>query len=119
VDIDVGQDSALLPILSTLYLLLIFHIFEKKAKNLKIPVSFLSFVDNGIFLSQDKSFKKTNSYLFCSYNVISSLLDQFGLVIEYKKSEIFYFSRSHEIFNPYLLYLGCLGDLILCPKETW
>ena len=35
INISVGQGSALSPILSTLYLLLIFHVFEKKIKNPK------------------------------------------------------------------------------------
>jgi len=46
------------PILFTLYLSPIFHIFEKKTKNLKITVSFLSFIDDGLFISQEKSFEK-------------------------------------------------------------
>ena len=46
VNIRVGQESALSPILSVLYLSSLFHIFEKNTKNLKIPVSLLLFVDN-------------------------------------------------------------------------
>ena len=108
----------MLPILSTLYLSPIFHIFGKRAKSLKIPVLFLSFVDDGPFISQ-KKFEKMNSYLFCSYNVISFLLKQFGLIIEYGKSEIFHFSRSYGLFNPSLLDLSYLRGLILHLKETW
>jgi len=106
-------------ILSALYLSPIFCIFEKIAKNLKLPVSFLSFVDDGLFISQEKSFEKMNSYLFCSYNISSFLLKQFGLIIEYGKSEIFYFSRSHGLFNPSLLDLSYLRGPILHLKETW
>jgi len=51
VNIGVGQGFTLSSILSALYLSLIFHIFKKRAKNLKIPVLFLSFVDNGLFIS--------------------------------------------------------------------
>jgi len=51
VDIGVGQGSALSLVLLALYLSLIFHIFKKRVKNLKIPVSFISFVDNGLFVS--------------------------------------------------------------------
>jgi len=46
VDVDVEQGSALSPILSALYILLIFYIFEKISKNIKIPVSFFFFVNN-------------------------------------------------------------------------
>ena len=41
VDIGIEQGSALSSILLALYLSSIFHIFEKRAKNLKIPVSFI------------------------------------------------------------------------------
>ena len=48
-------------ILSTMYIALLFHIFEKRTKNLSISifVSFLSFVDNGFFVFQEKSYKKS------------------------------------------------------------
>jgi len=77
VDIGVGQDFALSPILSALYISLIFHIFEKRSKNLNIPVSFLFFIDDRLLVSQEKSFEKTNAFLFCSYDIILSLLNQF------------------------------------------
>jgi len=118
VNVGVEQGSVLSPILSALYLLPIFHIFEKRAKNLKIPVLFLLFIDNSLFISQGKSFEKTNLYLFCSYNVISSLFEQFGLVIKHEKLEIFHFSRSYSLFISPSLDLSCLGDLILYLKET-
>ena len=51
VNIGVGQDSALLPISSALYLSSVFHILKKTLKNLKIPISIISFVDNGLFIS--------------------------------------------------------------------
>ena len=40
-------------ILSIIYIALLFYIFEKRTKNLSISisVSFLSFVDNGFFIS--------------------------------------------------------------------
>ena len=52
-DVGVGQGSALLPILSALYITLIFNILEKRTKNLSIsiPISILSFVDNGFLIS--------------------------------------------------------------------
>jgi len=46
-----SQGSALSPILSALYLALILYILEKWLKNLKIPVSILSFVDNGLLIT--------------------------------------------------------------------
>jgi len=88
--------------------------FEKRAK---ISVSFLSFVDNGLFISQGKLLEKTNSHSFCSYNIIFFLLEQFILIIEHGKTKVFYFSRLHGIFNPLSLDLSCLGDPILCSKD--
>jgi len=50
VNIEVGQESALSPILSALYLSPVFHSFENRLKILKIPISIISFVDNGLYL---------------------------------------------------------------------
>ena len=51
VNVRVGQGSALSPILSSLYLSLFLYILEKRLKILKIPVSILSFVDNGLIIT--------------------------------------------------------------------
>ena len=51
VNVGVGQGSALSPILSALYLSLFFYILEKYLKNLNIPISIISFVDDGLFIS--------------------------------------------------------------------
>jgi len=58
-----------------LYIVLIFHIFEKRIQNIlpSIPISFLSFVNNNLFISQEKNFKKLNAIIFYSYNIISAL----------------------------------------------
>jgi len=119
INVGVEQGSALSLILSTFYLLPIFHIFEKTAKNLKIPVLFLLFVDDGLFISQEKSLEKTNSHLFCNYNVILSLLEQFGLVIKYGKFKVFHFSKLHRLFNLLSLDLSYFRGFILQPKNTW
>jgi len=113
VNVGVGQGSVLLPILSTLYLSPFLYILENRFKNLNIPISILSFVDNGLFIVQNKSFIISNSHLFCSYNILSKLLDSFGLAIEHSKTEIFHFSRSQGVFNPLPLDLSLLGGPIL------
>ena len=118
----VGQGSALSPILSALYMLPFLYILENWLKNLKIPISFLLFVDDGLLVTQSKSFHISNSHLFCSYNIASKLLLDFGLVVEYSKTEIFHFSRSIGSFNPPSspsLNILPIRDPILCPKETW
>ena len=55
-NMDIGQESALLPILLAIFIILIFHIFEKRIKNINIPIFFLLFVDDSLFISQEKSF---------------------------------------------------------------
>ena len=117
VNVGVGQDSALSSILSTLYLSPLLYILENRFKNLNMPISILSFVDNGLFIVQDKSFFTSNSHLFCSYNILSRLLDSFGLVIEHSKTEVFHFSRAQGVFNPPPLNLSILGGPILQPKD--
>jgi len=112
IDIGVRQGSAL-------YILLIFYIFEKQSKNLNIPVSFLFFINNILLVLQEKSFEKSNTFLFYSYNIISFLINQFRLVIEHGKSEIFYFFRFHRLFNPPSLNLFPLRRPTLYLKDSW
>ena len=119
VNVGVGQRSALFPILSALYLSPVFYSFENHLKILKIPIFIISFVDDGLFISQNKSISHSNTNLFCSYNVISSLLTKCGLVVEHGKTNIFYFSRSHRAFNPSPLNSSALEGPILLPKNTW
>jgi len=119
VNIGIGQGSALSPILSALYLSLFLYILEKRLKNLKIPISTLLFVDDGLIITQNKSLNTSNFHIFCSYNVLSKLLDSFGLVIKHTKTEIFHFNRSHGIFNPPPLDLTPIRGPILHPKNTW
>ena len=119
VNIGVEQGSALSPILLALYLALFLHILEKHLKILKIPISILSFVDDRLIIAQNNSIPISNSQLFYSYNVLSNLLTDFGLVIEHGKTEIFYFTRSHGEFNPPSLDLSPLGGPVLHPKDFW
>ena len=114
----VSQGSTLSPILSALYLFSLLYILEKYLKNLNISVSLISFVDDSLIISQSKSIDILNSQLFCSYNVLFRLLIKFGLNIEYLKTEMFHFNRSHETFNPPPLDLLSIGEPILHPKSS-
>jgi len=119
VNIRVGQGSALSPILSAFYLSPFLYILENHLKNFNILVSIILFVDDGIFISQDKSPIYSNSHLFCSYNIMTKLLDKFGLIVEYLKTEVFHFNRSHGLFFLPPLDLSSIGGPILVPKNTW
>jgi len=95
-----------------------FYIFEKRTKNLSIPiiVYILFFVDNSLFVSQKKSYEKSNVILFYSYSIILFFFSQFGLMIEHNKSEIFYFSKLTKNTNLPLLDFRFAEDAILRPK---
>ena len=60
-----------------------------------------------------------NTILFCSYNIIFSLFEQFELTIKHGKLEVFHFSRSTKNFNLSSLNLSLSGGPILWPKNTW
>ena len=117
INVGVGQGSALSPILSAFYLLSFFYILEKCLKILKIPISILSFVDDGLLLSQSKSDSISNFHLFCSYNIAIILLSKFRLIVEHLKTEVFYFTRSQGFFKPPPLDLSPIGGPILHPKK--
>jgi len=118
--ISLEQSSTLFPILSAIYITPIFYIFEKRTKSLLpfIPISNLSFVDDGLLISQEKNYKKLNANLFYSYNIIPSLFNQFSLIIKYNKSEVFYFSRSTKSTHSFLLDLRPLNKKNLVLELT-
>jgi len=61
VNVGVGQGSTLFPILSILYLSPLLYILEKHLNILNIPISLISFVDDGFFISHNKSIDVLNS----------------------------------------------------------
>jgi len=103
-----------------MYIALLFHIFGKRTKNLSISisVSFLSFINNSFFVSQEKSYEKSNVILYYNYSIIASLFDQFKLMIEHNKLEVFHFLRSTRKTEPSPLDLRPPDSVILKPKDT-
>ena len=87
----VGQGFTLSLVLSALYLTLLLHILENWLKNLKIPISTLSFVNDELFISQNKSLTISNSNIFCSYHIMTFFLKKFDIIIKYEKTEVFHF----------------------------
>ena len=120
VNISIGQGSTLSPILSALYLAPIIKTFKKKIKNLnkEIPTDILSFVDNRLLISQEKSYSLSNSFLLCSYNIISKILIDASLVMEHNKTEIFHFTRAQHPLNLFI-DLTSVGGPIINPKPIW
>jgi len=110
-----GQGSAFSPILSALYIAPLLHLFECRAQALNLDTSTLSYVENGLLVSQGRTYNKTLPELTSSYSIVSDLIASFGLVMEHDKSEIFHFSRAHNDSNPEL-DLSAIGAPILKPK---
>ena len=117
-DVGVGQGLALSPILSALYIASLLHLFEQRAQALSLDTSILSYVDNGLLVSQGRTYNKTLPELSSSYRVVMDLMVSFGLVMEHDKSEIFHFSRAHNDSNPEL-DLSAIGAPTLKPKTYW
>ena len=105
-NIGVGQGLALSPILSAIYLAPVIKIFKKRLKNLKenIPTDILSFVDDGLLISQEKSYSLPSSFLLCSYNIMSKILTNAGLVMEHSKTKLFHFTRARHPLTPLTTY---------------
>ena len=118
--IGVGQGSALSPILSAIYLAPIIKTFKKRKENLKekIQTDILSFVDDGLLISQEKSYELSSAFLLSSYNMIFKILSDLGLVMEHSKSEVFHFTRACNPPNP-SIDLTSVGGPLLQPKPTW
>ena len=72
-----------------------------------------------VSILQNKFINILNSHLFCSYNVLTKLLEKFSFIVEYSKTEIFHFNRSQGVFNPPSLDLTLLGGSILQPNDSW
>ena len=104
-NISIRQKFALSPIFSALCIASIFHIFKKRSKSL--------------FISQKKSYEKSDTNIFCSYNIMWSLFNQFSLVIEHNKLDIFYFLKSTKNINLPLLDLRLTENALFRPKDTW
>ena len=83
------QGSALFPILSALYIVPLLYLFEHRAQALNLDTSTLSYVDDGLLVSQGRVYNKTLPELTSSYSIVSDLMASFGLVMEHDKSEIF------------------------------
>ena len=119
-NVRVDQGSTLFPILSALYLVPIIKTFKKRIKNLKenILTDILSFVNNGLLISQEKSYSLSSSFLLCSYNIMFKILIDTGPVMEHSKTKLFHFMRAQYLPNP-SINLSSVGGPIISPKPIW
>jgi len=119
-NVIVGQGIALFPILSALYLAPIIKTFKKRIKYLKenILTNILSFMDNGLLISQEKSYSLSSFFLLYSYNIMSKILINAGLIMEHSKTELFHFMRARHPSNP-SIDLSLIGGSVIFLKPIW
>jgi len=115
--VGVGQRSALSPIFSAIYLSPIIKTFKERIKNLKenIPTNILFFINDGLLISQEKSYSMSFAFLLYSYNIMSKLLLDIDLVMEHSKTKLFHFTRAQHSSNP-SINLSFIGDPVIFPK---
>jgi len=97
-DANVGVHSL---ILSVLYITPLIHIFELGAQALNLNTSILPFVDDGLLISQGKTYHTTLPELYSSYRVVTNLMVTFGLVTRCHLSRL-------QLVEQLLLILSCL-----------
>ncbi|CAA7264615.1 unnamed protein product [Cyclocybe aegerita] len=90
-DMGVRQGSALLSVISGLFIAPVMNLFYIKAAPLNTTL--LSFVDNGAILAQSKQLDDNNVGLHKAYKIIYLLFVAFALVLEHDKTELFHFSH--------------------------
>jgi len=62
---------------------------------------------------------KNQMQIYFVITVLFPFFEQFGLVIEHNKLEVFYFSRMTKNTKSSPLGLRLLGRPLLQPKDTW
>jgi len=94
--------------------------FKKKIKNLKIKIltDILSFVDNNLLISQEKSYSLSFFFLLCSYNIMSKLLLDADLIMEHNKTKLFHFTQAQNLPN-LSINLSSIDSPIISSKSIW
>ena len=75
-------------------------------------------MDDSLLISQEKSYSLSSSFLLCSYNIISKILINAGLIMEHSKTELFHFTRACHPPNP-SINLSLVGGPVISPKPIW
>ena len=116
-DIDVGQGSALSPVISAIYLAPLLWKFQLDAPE----ATLMSYVDDGMIIMQSSMWGENLSKLKSAYKVVFELTESLGLILEHIKSEVFHFSRQSGDLNS-LVDLGFTpftGNTPLKPNIFW
>ena len=75
-------------------------------------------MDDRLLISQEKSYLLSSSFLLCSYNIMSKILLNAGLVMEHSKTELFHFTRARHPPNLFIDLSSVRGPII-SPKLIW
>ena len=111
-----GQGSALSLILSALYIAPLLHLFERRAQALNLDTSTLSYVNDGLLVSQGRMYNKILPELTSSYSIVSDLMASFGLVSMTSQRSFTFLER---ITTPTLSWISQLLALLFSnPRPT-
>ncbi|KAJ3570517.1 hypothetical protein NP233_g4354 [Leucocoprinus birnbaumii] len=118
-DMNVSQGSALSPVLSALYLVLVIQLFKRRAAHVGCDI--LSYVDDGTLIVQCKMLEDNLPPLCEAYKIMFNLFDVFGLVMEHSKSKLFHFTCQHDDANPPIVldFEPFTAASPLKPKTFW
>ena len=75
-------------------------------------------MDNGLLISQEKSYSLSSFFLLYSYNIMSKILINTGLIMEHSKTELFHFMRARHPSNP-SIDLSLIGGSVIFLKPIW
>jgi len=75
-------------------------------------------MDDGLLISQEKSYSLSSSFLLCSYNIMSKILINAGLVMKHSKTKLFHFTRARYSPNPFIDLL-LVGGPIISSEPIW
>jgi len=75
-------------------------------------------MDDGLLISQEKSYSLSSSFLLCSYNIMFKILIDAGLIMEHSKTELFYFTRACHPPNP-SIDLSLVEGPVISLKPIW
>jgi len=75
-------------------------------------------MDDGLLISQEKSYSLSSLFLLYSYNIMSKILIDAGLVIEHSKTKLFHFTRARHPLNSSIDLLS-IGGPVIFSKPIW